>query len=319
MTDKEKSDRMHRYGVIDYHVTDAAEAEDATQVNADANQVEEVPEPAPQQEEMTEEQRKLALQTYKEEHEKVLTLQEECHLGKVTDFCRLSDLHNPRFKAQSPSHQAQQEKLVQFCEAACQAYHANGLFDKEQAEAVVYAFITAANNNLYPTEESEAFFGIELPTLESLLKGCSLTDDTKTQQLDRDERVQFEESTFGLLVWRTWKILIRTPEGRSILLAELLAQCDSEEERECMLNSYSAVEAVLVECLITDTVRAKFIQCVQNLPVSHVMQKKCLMPRERKFLLDSFQQGEPVEWLHSVKKGHWTNLQAADTKVIKKE
>lgn len=307
---KAQSDAMHRYGVIDFEVQPAPGEDETNQVPETKEQV---------REDMTEEQRKQALQTYQEEHERALTLQEECHLGKVTDFCRLSDLHNPQFKAQSPSHQAQQEQLVRYCAAACKAFDANGIFNKEQAQAVIYAFITAANNNLYPTPESEAFFGVELPTLESLLKGCSLIDDTKTQQLDRDERVQFEEATFGLLVWRTWKILIRTPEGRAILLAELMNQTDDEAEKAHLLNSYSAVEAVLVECLITDTVRSKFIQCVQNLPVSKIMQHKCLMPAERKFLLDSFKAGEPVEWLHSVKKGHWTNLQAKDTSVPEKE
>lgn len=254
--------------------------------------------------EISEEQRQEMIENYQRDvMERVPTLQEECHLGKVSDFCRISDLHNPKFKAAGERERLQQQQLVQFAAEAIDNFYDNGRFDMDGAKAIVYAFITAANNNLYPTHETEAFFGVEIPTLESLLQGCSLVDENKPASLDIDERKQFEESTFGLLIWRTWKILIRTPEGREVLLAELLAQCEEEAERLNMLHSYSAVEAVIVEGLMQNTLRDKFIEWTKNLPVSHVMQNRCLMPREKKFILDSLRSGEPVEWLKSIRKG----------------
>ena len=261
---------------------------------------------------MTEAERQQALESYQRDvMERVPTLQEECHLGKVTDFCRISDLESKQFRAAGERERLQQKQLVDFCSAAVSDFlHGQRdqsatfhTFTVDGAKAVVYAFITAANNNLYPTEDSEAFFGVEVPDIESLLKGCSLMDENRPSHLDTEERRQFEESTFGLLVWRTWKILIRTPEGRKVMLAELLKQCENEDEEKTMLNSYSAVEAVLVECLLTNTVRAKFMEWTQALPVSNIMQHRCLMPREQKFLVQSLHNGEPVEWLHSHRRG----------------
>lgn len=261
---------------------------------------------------MTEAERQQALESYQRDvMERVPSLQEECYLGKVTDFCRISDPESKQFRAAGERERLQQKQLVDFCSAAVRDFlHGQRdesatfhTFTVDGAKAVVYAFITAANNNLYPTEDSEAFFGVEVPDIESLLKGCSLMDENRPSHLDTEERKQFEESTFGLLVWRTWKIMIRTPEGRKVMLAELLKQCDNEDEEKTMLNSYSAVEAVLVECLLTNTVRAKFIEWTQALPVSNIMQNRCLMPREQKFLVQSLHNGEPVEWLHSHRRG----------------
>ena len=258
--------------------------------------------------EMTEEERQLHLEEYERNvMEHIPSLKEEYLLGEMADFCRISHTANPKFQPKGDKQREMQQQLLRFCKEACDAYDVNGLFNQEQAQAVAYAFITAANNNLYPTEESEAFFGVEVPgSLAELLKGSSLLNpDTR---LDTDERKAFEEQTFGLLVWRTWKILIRTREGRTVLLGELLSQCDNETERKDLLNSYSAVEAVLVECLVTDTVRSKFIEWVKALPVSNILQNKCLNPREQKFLLGHLEDGiEPVEWLKSVKRDTWAN------------
>lgn len=252
----------------------------------------------------TEEEKARMLEAYQRDvMERVPTLQEECHLGKVSDFCRISDFHNSKFQAAGERERLQQHQLVQFAAAAVDSFYLKGQMDHDGAQAMVYSFITSVNNNLYPTEETQGFFGVDVPCLESLVKACSLLDENKPASLDIEERRNFEEDTFGLLVYRTWKILIRTPDGRKVLLGEVLSQCEDEKEQAEMLNSYSAVEAVLVEALLSNTMRTKFIKWVGDMQVSNAMVNNYLMPRERKFLLDSFEAGEPVEWLHSKRKG----------------
>ena len=120
-------------------------------------QVEEVPAANPA--EMTDKERQRHIEEYEENvMEHIPTLKEETKLGQMTEFCRISHTSNPKFQPKGDEQRAMQEQLLRFCKEACDSYEANGLFNQDEAKAVVYAFIAAANNNLYPTEESEGFF-----------------------------------------------------------------------------------------------------------------------------------------------------------------
>ena len=109
----------------------------------------------------------------------------------------------------------------------------------------------------------------------------------------------YVQATLGLLVYRAWKILIRLPTGRAILLS------DGEETVETIapdrLYSFSAVQATLATKIVDDTLCSSFLRWVRLLVPSKVAEHSALSPREKSLLIASVENGH-VDWHNSSKK-----------------
>ena len=230
--------------------------------------------------------------------EHVPTLAEHVSLAHNSAGCRISDFSSTVFQTSGPKAAALRREIVDDCHRAITAATAAGEFNMEQAREAVTEFIVAANNDLFPSEALEVFMGVSLPDLEKLSVLYS-------SGFDSGRAAQFDDETMGLLVYRAWKILLRVPESRAVLLAD--GECDPRDVPKETLSSFEAVQTVLARALVADCVCAKFLGWVEALPTSKVAVNSVLSPGEKSFLLSCVRNGH-VDWHNSVRPGRATNV-----------
>jgi hypothetical protein len=230
--------------------------------------------------------------------ERVPTLMEHVEIGKNTGGCRISDFSSALFKTVGPKADKLRRDLVSAASVACRSRDFHGCFTEDEAKAVVAELLVAANNELAPSENTEVFFGISEPDWQHVADTLG----------GAGNGLDFDDACVGLLAYRAWKILIRVPVGRAVLLTDGAA-CVEEMDPD-LLNSFDAVQSTIAKALVEDSLCEKFIQWVSMLPTSKVMNNTVLSPKETQFLLNSIKSGH-LDW-HSTH----TTVQSGDQKWI---
>jgi len=235
--------------------------------------------------------------------ERVPTVREHFVLGKGANGCRIDDFNSAAFKVAGPAAALQRRKLVDDAAGAIRQAKERGYFEATEADAVVDQFIVAACNELYPSEDVEVLFGLSEPAWEEVanLFGRMTATGQMSEAVD-EASVQFDEATVGLLVFRTWKVLLRTPIGRAVLLAGDASKVDTIEPE--VLNSFSAVKQVLSQLLVEDQLCTQFKCWVASLPVSKVAENTTLSPKEQSYLHSAIANGH-VDWHSSKASNSW--------------
>lgn len=221
--------------------------------------------------------------------ERVPTVMEHVEIGTNTAGCRISDFTSTLFETVGPKADKLRRDLVDAASSACASAHSRGHFTEDEAKAVVSELLVAANNELAPSEKTEVFFGISEPDWEHVAEIIGSASGGS----------DFDDACIGLLVYRAWKILIRVPVGRAVMLTDGAATV--EEMDPDILNSYDAVQSTLAVALMQDRLCEKFLQWVRMLPTSKVMNNTVLSPRETKFLIAAVTSGH-VDWHSTVSK-----------------
>ena len=219
--------------------------------------------------------------------ERIPTVMEHVEISKNTDGCRISDFSSKLFKTVGPKADKLRRDLVGAASAACGARQSRGYFTQDEARAVVAELLVAANNELAPSESIEVFFGISEPDWQQVagtLAGAGSGSD-------------FDDACIGLLVYRAWKILIRVPAGRAVMLTD--GASSVQEMDPDILDSFKAVQNMIASALVEDCLCEKFTQWVSMLPTSRVMNNTVLSPNETQFLLNAIKNGH-VDW-HSTR------------------
>jgi hypothetical protein len=219
--------------------------------------------------------------------ERVPTVMEHVEIGKNTDGCRISDFSSALFKTVGTSADQLRRDLVSAASVACDSRNTRGCFTEDEAKAVVAELLVAANNELAPSENTEVFFGISEPDWQHVAGTLGSAGNGS----------EFDDACIGLLVYRAWKILIRVPVGRAVMLTDGAASV--EEMDPGFLNSFDAVQSTIAKALVEDTLCDKFQEWVSMLPTSKVMNNTVLSPNETQFLLTAVRSGH-VDW-HSTR------------------
>lgn len=207
----------------------------------------------------------------------VPTLQQHLEIGAKSNGCRITDFSSSFFATAGPKADKLRLDLVTASAAAMEAFNEQNFFHIDQAKSVMDEFIVAANNDLFLSETTEALFGTWLPDWESL---------GGTFMHGKEGEEAFDDACLGLLIYRAWKILLRVPSARAILLSDS-EEVDIPQDR---LNSFEAVRDTLALALVEDRLCAKFIECVNLLPTNQHGKKAnnmTLNESEKSFILQS--------------------------------
>jgi hypothetical protein len=215
--------------------------------------------------------------------ERIPTVMEHVEIGTNTDGCRISDFSSSLFKTVGPKADALRRELVGAAAAACSSARHRGAFTMDEAKAVVAELVVSANNELAPSETTEVFFGISEPDWQGVAGTLA----------SAGSGAEFDDACIGLLVYRAWKILIRVPVGRAVMLTD--GATSVEDMNQDVLDSFAAVTTVIATALVEDKLCQKFIEWVEMLPTSKVMNNTVLSPNETKFLLNAINNGH-VDW-----------------------
>lgn len=227
-----------------------------------------------------------AIRAQREMSEAVASLATQLKRVKVTAGARIDHIDNPEFSHELPSAKQQQQNLVGAAEAAvataelASAPHRFYLTE-EQAGAVVDEALVAMMNDLMLSGEREAFFGVSMPDFD-----IDMTSNS------------WHEDAVGLLAYRAWQLLTRTPKGREILVKADAPLVDGLVGQP---DSYAAVHAAITKPLYTGCIVDFFERCVLALPrQSRVTEEEsynqpCLTRKEGDTLLAAIRHGE-LNW-----------------------
>ena len=192
--------------------------------------------------------------------ESVPTLAQMCDILYKSQHFRLGDKVNSTFQFAGD----ETRKLYNQIAEASLAAHASKRKLPEHAEALCSEFIVCAFNDILPSEATESIFGVEPPIyLDPEDSGADIT-----------------EQCVGLLTFRAWKMLLRRPEGRRIILD--VAGCPDADE-----TSYALIRRTVQEWILSDALHQNFCRCLQRMEVSAQPAEYALSEKERQLVLAS--------------------------------
>lgn len=172
-------------------------------------------EPEMERIELSEEEAEALIVQQRQMFERVGDFEEQMRRVRVTNATRISDLNSTQFQAAGERSFMQQQAIVGACTEAMKAFALNKeTFVRETALPVVEAMVVAINNDLMLDSDTESFFGVSVPDWDSVDAAFFGNPDTVT--MFSQEIIQ---ETIGLLVYRSWQIILRTTAGRLKLVA----------------------------------------------------------------------------------------------------
>lgn len=239
--------------------------------------------------------------------EKVPTAVQEALL--VLSSPGIEELEHTGFKCVDEDTRERRRLLVTASRRARDAAATAGFYTLEGAAAVAEEFLMALSNDLWPSEHACELFGTQRPdqdmTLVALLRADLAISDGRGTTDKGDSYARLRDALrdcSGLLVVRGWKILLRTPHGRALLLSD--GQMSAKEMDEAVRDSYSAVVHVLATVLVANAVHERFGEWVRAMPVSERSHNAALSRNEKRLLCESLKEGW-TEWASSRPKNGW--------------
>ena len=191
--------------------------------------------------------------------ERVPLLSEMCDIIYKTQYLRMGDaITNGSFQF---AGELQRKMFSDIAVGSLEAHNAEVKLP-EHTEAVCCEFIFAAFNDILPSENTEAVFGVEPP-------------------VDIDEKdtvANIVDDCLGLLTFRAWKMLLRRPEGRHIIL-DVAGVSEADEK------SYSIIRETLQQWVLADALQQNFMRCVEKLEVSAQPAHYALSAKEKQKVL----------------------------------
>ena len=169
---------------------------------------------------LTPEQAEEMIRQQKEVSEHVDGLEEQLERVRVTYSMRITDLGSEQFTVAGPKAERQWRCVVEESAEAVKQFAANGnRFSAAEAKAVVVEFVMAINNNLLPNIDTECLFGVAVPNMEVVDAICH-RNNGKGSMFSGDVL----QETLGLIVYRAWQVMLRTPRGRATLMEEAIKE-----------------------------------------------------------------------------------------------
>jgi hypothetical protein len=156
------------------------------------------------------------------------------------------------FEAQGPASHERQKYITTQSAKAHENIDTQGHATAQDRDALVDELLISLNNDLMLSEPTESYFGIVVPNT--------------TVKVDLSDTHISDELT-GLLVYRTWQLLVRTPHGRralinavaqdNVLTTEISADVTN-------VDSYSQIHSIIATALsdnrITQLLKAATLQ-----------------------------------------------------------
>jgi hypothetical protein len=186
--------------------------------------------------------------------ERVAGLEEQMCRLEVTHGTRICDLNSTIFTSAGATSRQTQVSLVESATSAAASYTANGgKLKNHEADALVDETLVALMNDLMMSHSCEDFFGVCIPAMV---------------KLDLNEPPEeWHKRAPGLLMYRLWQLLIRTPHGRWVLLHDT-------PNKASRLSSFSAVRDYVSHCLQGNEIRQMLLRCAETMEVSDQESKK---------------------------------------------
>lgn len=205
---------------------------------------------------------------------------------RVTRGTRISDLGSPLFQTSSPTNRGEQERLVRATKRVARAFEDRSpkVLKPEEAAALTDELLVCLGSDLQLCEWSEVFWGITVPDME----------------LDLEQSPsEWHKEAAGLLVYRAWQLLTRTPSGRRTLVDSQASRPASELE-DVDYDSYSLIHGVIARELHHGTITDFFRRCVRNLEASATglssELKPCITPTEQRSICSALDNRE-LDWV----------------------
>lgn len=219
--------------------------------------------------EMTDADAEEYIKQQREMNESIDSLTRQLERVKVTRAERIDSLK--LFTPQGEQSKSRQIYIIDASKKAHQHIETHGAADLESAEALVDELLICLNNDLMLSELSEEYFAITVPNYSIRI---NLND------------IEISDELTGLLIYRTWQIIVRTPHGRSILLNSEFKVKPFKPE---FTDSYSAVHQVILQALKSNQILQLLKECILDLPYpgSNEQNLTTLTPLERSHLLQN--------------------------------
>jgi hypothetical protein len=164
--------------------------------------------------ELTPEEVAAYIEQQREFSERVAGLEEQMRRVRVTNGARISDINSSQFTNVGPVAKMQQKTLVDNATAAMKRFYSSKQkLSLKDAHHITEEFVVAICNDLMLNIETECLFGVSVPIWENV-------DSAYWGQQGRVTMYSKEilQETVGLLVYRCWQMMIRTPPGRKVLI-----------------------------------------------------------------------------------------------------
>jgi hypothetical protein len=192
--------------------------------------------------------------------ENVASLKEQMARVVVSHGTSIDNIDEEQFQLAGPKARQRAEELVSAARSAHEVYVRTGVLGSPEALAIVEETVEALMNSLMLSAVGSGYFGVLIPPK-------ILVDMNK-------EAADWHDQAIGLLVYRAWQLILRTPEGREILAVV----CDYAAP-----DSYGAICGALAGHLRRGTLPAMFARCVSDLPVSkHSTEKHARISADEK-------------------------------------
>jgi hypothetical protein len=186
--------------------------------------------------------------------ERVAGLEEQMCRLEVTHGTRICDTASTMFTSAGPASRETHLNLVNAATSAALSYTSNECrLTSEEADALVEETLVALMNDLMMSRSSEKFFGVDVPSVVKL----DLNESPE----------QWHIQAPGLLLYRLWQLLVRTPHGRWVLLHDT-------PDKQSRLSSFSTVRNYVSGCLQKNNVKEMLKRCVDTLETSDDVTKK---------------------------------------------
>ena len=206
-------------------------------------------------EEMTEEELIAHARRIKET---VAELQEQVCRVQVTRGTAIDDLDSDHFKCITEEARQRRYVLVENARRGAYEYETTGVLSPETASSVVEETLVALCNDLLPSKASAPFFMVHIPAF--------------VLDMNADAR-RWHEVAPGLVVYRFWQLLVRTPKGRALLLDDV----DTE--------SFEAVKRAICVPMYEGRLRERCIELLRSMPTKG---RDRLTDTEKETLMDVF-------------------------------
>ena len=224
------------------------------------------------------------IDTQREAFERVADMEEQICRLRVTHGTRVDQLDSPHFTHTGSAARRTQARLVSNASAAINAHAKhNGRITQSQADAIVDETLVALMNDLMMSGAAGNFFGVSIPP------GFVIDLNAPPEQ--------WHQRAMGLLVYRTWQLIVRTRVGRSTLLA-----CSSDKNMtfdEGAVDSYEAIRDTISLSLLEGDLALLLHRCVTAMPTAtdetnRALREKRLTMQERHSLVGAMAEGSLV-------------------------
>lgn len=206
--------------------------------------------------EISEAEAEELMQQQREYFERVGRLEEQLRRVRVTNGTRITDIGSKLFENSGPAGANRQRELVAAAAAAFEKFEAgDGALHLTGATAIVEEAIVALCNDLLLSENTETMFGVSMPDWDKV--------DTIYRSHNGEVHIWSDsilEEVVGLLVYRVWQLLVRTPAGRRTMYT-----VSGSEEAEVDIDSFEAMTALLASKLSAGKMVDFFTECVDKL------------------------------------------------------